>query len=190
MFPIKVRLSKIQFPEVCPVCLAKAEDLVFVTILERAQNDFDASSWDRGLDKTKVALEAAQGATMLAVPTCMRHGSRSVRTLKTKLIAVLGFFILFYPILFFVLQIDLALTYSRELFFPLLGALVTSSALVLFILYGFFPRALERALRFHDVKRVKDSLFISISNPVYQNLFLKLNGMFVSDSPLERNENE
>jgi hypothetical protein len=175
---IKVKLSKIQFPELCPVCLSEPEDLVFVTIIERAGDDFDVSSWDSGKDKTKLALNAAKGATTFAIPTCIRHGSKSVRSLRTILIAVLGFFILFYPILYFLLQINLALVYSRVLLPPLLGFLVTSSVLILFFLYGFFPRGIERALRFDDVSRVKDSLFLSISNPEYRKQFLKLNEMY------------
>lgn len=182
MSSVKVKLSKIQFPELCPVCLRDVEDLVFVTILERGGDDYDASSWTSGKDKTAVALDAARGATTFAVPTCMSHGSKSVRSLKTKLIAVLGFFILFYPILFFLLQINLAFVYSGILLPPLLGLFVTSFTLILFFLYGFFPRALERALRFHDVSRVKDSLYLSISNPEYRKQFLELNEMYTEES--------
>ncbi|MFW9925679.1 MAG: hypothetical protein ACFFDM_02815 [Candidatus Thorarchaeota archaeon] len=155
-----------------------AEDLVFVTILERAGDDFDVSSWNRKQDKIEVALEAARGSTTFAVPTCMSHGSKSVRSLKTKLIAVVGFFIMFYPILFYLLQINVALNYSRSLTQPLLGFLITSITLFLFFVYGFFPRALERALRFHNVSRIQDSLEISISNPAYRTHFLKMNEMY------------
>lgn len=176
MSSIRARLSKIQFPELCPVCQNDVEDLVFVTIIEKA-GDFDPSSWSNGSDKTKFALNAARGYTTFTVPTCMRHGSKSVRFLWTKLIAVIGFFILFYPILFFLLQINLALIYSRSLLPPLLGFLITSLTLMWFFLYGFFPRALERALRFQNVNRVSDSLLISISNPEYRDQFLELNEM-------------
>jgi hypothetical protein len=175
---IRVKLSKIQFPEICPVCLDEAEDLVFVTIVERARDDFEARSWSNGKDKTKVALDAAIGATTFAVPTCMRHGSKSLRLFKNILVAVLGFFIMFYPILFFVLQINLALTYSRELIPPLLGFLATLFVLILLLSYGFYPRALERALRFQEVNRAKDSVFLTISVPEYRVQFLELNEMY------------
>jgi hypothetical protein len=59
---IRVKLSKIRFPEVCPVCLDEVEDLVFVTIVERARDDFEAREWSDGRDKTKAALNAASGA--------------------------------------------------------------------------------------------------------------------------------
>ena len=107
----------------------------------------------------------------------MRHGSKSVRFLWTKLIEVIGFFILFYPILFFLLQINVAVVYSRPLLPSLLGFLITAFILMWFFLYGFFPRALERALRFQDVSRVNDSLLVSISNPEYRDQFLELNEM-------------
>ncbi len=177
MSSIKVKLSKIQFPDFCPVCLSDAEDLVFVTIIERV-GDFDPKSWSNGSDKTNLALNAARGYTTFTVPTCMSHSSKSVRFLGTKLIAVIGFFILFYPILFFLLQINLALVYSRPLLPPLLGFLITALTLMWFFLYGLFPRALERALRFQDVSRVNDSLLVSISNPEYRDQFLDLNGMY------------
>lgn len=172
---IRVKLSKIRFPEVCPVCFEEPEDLVFVTIIEKHHDDYTTSSWSKQQDKTAVALEAARGATTFTIPSCMRHGSRSVRSLKTKLIAVFGFFILFYPILYFLLQINVALVYSRPLLNPLLGFLGVAAILLVVLLYGMFPRALERAIRFHDVSRVKDSVVLSISNKAYRSLFLELN---------------
>ncbi|MFX1483958.1 MAG: hypothetical protein ACFFCP_12325 [Promethearchaeota archaeon] len=178
MSSVKVKLSRIQFPDLCPVCMEEAEDLVFVTIMDRAGDDFDVSSWKRRQDRIEVALEAARGSTTFAVPTCIRHGSKSVRSLRTKLIAVLGFFIMFYPILFYLLQINVALNYSKPLNPPMLGFLITSFTLFLFFLYGFFPRALERALRFHNVSRMHDSLDVSISNPEYRIQFLKMNEMY------------
>ena len=174
---IRVRISKIQFPEVCPVCLVEPEDLVFVTIMEKFGDDYTSGSWASQQDKTAIALNAAKGAITFAIPTCMKHGSKSVRSLKTKLIAAIGFFVLFYPILFFLLQINVALTYSGPILPPLLGTLVTSALLVMIIVYSLFPRALERAIRFHDVSRAKDSVLLSLSNPEYSRLFLDLNVM-------------
>jgi hypothetical protein len=123
------------------------------------------------------ALGAAKGATTFAIPTCMRHGSKSVRSLKTKLIAALGFFVLFYPILFFLLQINVALVYSRPLLQPLLGFTGTSALLIMILLYGLFPRALERAIRFHNVSRARDSVLLTVSNIEYNRQFLDLNEM-------------
>ena len=174
---IRVKMSMIQFPEICPVCLEEPEDLVFVTIVEKAGDDYASSSWTRQQDKAAVALSAAKGVTTFAIPTCMKHGSKSVRSLKTKIIAALGFFVLFYPILFFLLQINVALVYSRPILPPLLGFIVTTALLVMILLYGLFPRALERAIRFHEVSRVKDSVLLSLSNAEYGRLFLDHNEM-------------
>jgi hypothetical protein len=175
---IQVRLSKIQFPDICPVCLEEPEDLVFVTVVEKVGDDYSSSSWAKQ-DKTDIALESAKGVTTFNVPTCMRHGSKSVRSLRTKLIAALGFFVLFYPILFYLLSINVALVYDRDLVQPLSGFLITTTALVLILLYGLFPRALERSVRFHRVSRTKDAVLLSLSNPEYRELFLELNGMAV-----------
>jgi hypothetical protein len=170
---IRVKLSKIQFPEVCPVCLEEPEDLVFVTVLEKTYD----GTWSKAQDKVDIALNAARGAATFTVPTCMRHGSRTVRTLMTRVIAAIGFFVMFYPILFFLLRINVALVYSRPLFQPMLGFVSTTAILILILMYGLFPRSLERAIRFHDVSRVKDAVYLSISNSEYQHLFLDLNEM-------------
>ncbi|KXH71446.1 MAG: hypothetical protein AM326_11790 [Candidatus Thorarchaeota archaeon SMTZ-45] len=174
---LRVKLSVIQFPEVCPVCLEEPEDLVFITIMERAYDEYASSSWNKQQDKMSVALKAAEGAITFSVPTCMRHGSKSVRTLRTKLISALGFFVLFYPILFFLLQINVALNYSRDLLQPILGLVATTGLLIVILLYSLIPRALERAIRFREVSRVKDSVLLSFSNMEYYALFLNLNEM-------------
>jgi len=185
---INVKLSKIQFPEICPVCLKEAEDLVFVTIIEKANYDYTSSSWARSQDKSSVALDAAQGAVTFAIPTCMFHGSSSVRTFRKKIIAALGFFVLFYPILYFLLQINVALGFSRPILQPISGLIATSTILVIFLLYGLFPRALERVIRFDDVSRVKDMVLLSISNIEYRHKFMELNMInaeILNDEPTE-----
>ncbi|MFW9770388.1 MAG: hypothetical protein ACFFEM_16335, partial [Candidatus Thorarchaeota archaeon] len=120
---------------------------------------------------------AARGATTFSVPTCMRHGSRSVRSFRSKMIAVIGFFIMFYPIIYYLLSINQALSYGRDITQPLTGSIATFLVLVAFLVYGFFPRALERALQFHEVSRAKDQAFLSISKPDYRLQFLELNEM-------------
>jgi hypothetical protein len=176
---IMVKISKIQFPEVCPVCLEEPEDLVFVTIIEKAIDHYTSSSWTKGQDKSAIALNAAQGAVTFAIPTCMLHGSKSVRSLRTKLVGFFGFFVLFYPILFFLLQINVAIGGSRPLLQPVLGLTATFSILVILLIYSLFPRALERAIRVHDVSRAKDLVLLSIANAEYSSQFLNLNNMSV-----------
>jgi len=179
---IRTKLSRISFPETCPVCSDKAEDLVFVTVIERhGPESYESSLLIRGEDRTSAALEAAKGATTFAVPTCMRHGSRTVRGLRTKMIAVVGFFIFFYPILFFLLQINVALIYSRSLMEPVLGLVVFSMALIIAVLYGVFPRALERALRFEGISRAKDSVDVIMTNSDYIQQFLEMNEIFTEN---------
>ncbi|MFW9959981.1 MAG: hypothetical protein ACFFDV_03125 [Candidatus Thorarchaeota archaeon] len=179
---IRAKLSRIIFPETCPVCSDEAEDLVFVTVIERhGPESHESSLLIRGEDRTSAALEAAKGAMTFAVPTCMRHGSKTVRGLRTKMIAVAGFFIFFYPILFFLLQINVALIYSRSLMEPLLGLVVFSTALIIAVLYGIFPRALERALRFECISRAKDSVDVIMSNIEYMEKFLAMNEIFTEN---------
>ncbi len=177
---LRVKISKIEFPEFCPVCMEPAEDLVFISVTEsKGLESYELKSWMRRSDKASAALEAAKGVTTFAVPTCMQHGSKSVRTIKTRIISAFGFFVFFYPILFFLLQINLALVYSRSLMEPLTGALISIIAMILVILYGLFPRALERSLIFENVKRVKDSVDLKLRNDEYRRLFLEMNEIYM-----------
>lgn len=179
---IKTKLSRITFPETCPVCSDEAEDLVFVTVIERhGPESYESSLLIRGEDKTSAMLEAAKGATTFAVPTCIRHGSKTVRGLRTKMIAVVGFFIFFYPILFFILQINAALIYSRPLIDPVIGLVVFSTALIIAVLYGVYPRALERALRFEGISRAKDSVEVIMINSEYMEQFVEMNEIFTEN---------
>jgi len=172
---IRVKLSKIQFPEICPVCLEEPEDLVFVTIMEKANYDYASTSWIERQNRAEVALDSARGAVSFVIPTCILHGSQSVRSFRTKLVAAFGFFVLFYPILFNILQINVALGYSRSPLEPVLGLIASAILLVILLVYGLYPRALERVIRFDDVSRTKDTVLLSISNTEYRNQFIELN---------------
>ena len=84
--------------------------------------------------------------------------------------------------------INVALAYSGPILPPLLGTLVTTALLVMILLYSLFPRALERAVRFHDVSRVKDLVLLSLSNTEYSRRFLKLNEMIAESVEDENSE--
>ena len=177
---VRVKLSRIKFPEICPVCMEPPEDLVFITIIESYGPDsYESSSWAKGDAKIETALQSARTSTTFNVPTCMPHGSKSVRTLRTRFVAVVGFFVLFYPIVFFLLQINLALVYSRSLTQPILGAIFFIVLLLVTILYSVIPRALERGLKFENTSRTKDSVDVIIANNAYRKRFKEENGMFI-----------
>lgn len=179
---VRTKLSKIQFPEQCPVCMEPAEDLVFITIIESIGLDgYDSRSYTKSDDKVAIALQSARSSTTFPVPTCMLHGSKSVRTIRTRFVTVIGFFVFFYPIIFFLLQINLGLIYSRPLMEPVMGVLIFISALFATILYGLFPRALERKLKFENTSRTKDYVEIIIANKEYRKLFIEMNEMYVDN---------
>lgn len=157
-----------------------AEDLVFITIIESYGPDsYDSSSWVKGDDRVEAALQSAKSATTFSVPTCIAHGSKSVRTVRTRFVSVVGFFVLFYPIVYYLLQINLALIYSRSLTLPILGAVFFIILLLVTIFYGLFPRALERGLKFENTSRTKDSVDVVIRNREYRQRFIEMNAVFV-----------
>jgi hypothetical protein len=177
---IRCAISKVQFPEICPVCLAVAEDLVAVTVVERGPSIADRdihSSWTSGQDKVGVGLEAARGATALWIPACMRHGSTSVRTGRKRFLAWLAYFIVFYPILFFLLSLRNNMVQGRPIEMSLIGLIVSVAIFLILAFYGYFPRALERAIRIIHTDRSRDRLYLHIENEEYQSLFLEMNEM-------------
>ncbi len=177
---IRCSISKVKFPETCPVCLKDAEDLVAVTIIERGpsvkESDIHAS-WADGRDKVGVGLEAARGATALWIPTCMRHGGTSVRTGRKRFLAWLAYFIVFYPILFFALSLRNNMLLGRPYEMALIGLVASITIFLILVFYGYFPRALERAIRIVHTDRSRDRLYLHIENQEYQALFLELNEM-------------
>ena len=178
---VRAKISKVEFPEKCPVCLDEPEDLVSVTITERSsvvrRDDNAVSTWADGKDKAKLILASARGAVTFWVPTCMLHGSGKLRTGRARFIAWAALFILFYPALFFLLGINAAIWHSRPLLEPVVNLIVTLLVFIALVIYGYYPRALERSLKFIDIDRAKDTVYIDIMNDEYRKLFMDLNAM-------------
>ena len=178
---VRAKISKVEFPERCPVCLDEPEDLVSVTITERSsaiRGDENAvSTWADGKDKAELILASARSAVTFWVPTCMLHGSGKLRTGRARFIAWAAVFVLFYPAMFFLLGINAAIWYSRPLLEPVTGLAVILVLLFVLVIYGYYPRALERSLKFIDIDRAKDTVYIDIMNDEYRKLFMNLNGM-------------
>ena len=178
---VRAKISKVEFPEKCPVCLDEPEDLVSVTITERASavrgNENAVSTWADGKDKADLILASARGAVTFWVSTCMLHGSGKLRTGRARFIAWAALSVLFYPALFFLLGINAAIWHSRPLFEPVANLTVILLVLFVLVVYGYYPRALERALKFIDIDRAKDTVYINIMNDEYRKLFMSLNAM-------------
>ena len=192
---VRAKISKVEFPERCPVCLDEPEDLVSVTITERSsavRGDENAvSTWADGKDKADLILASARGAVTFWVPTCMLHGSGKLRTGRARFIAWAAVFVLFYPALFFLLGINAAIWHSRPLLESVIGLAVVLVLFFVLVVYGYYPRALERSLKFTDIDRAKDAVYIDIINDEYRKLFMDLNAMHadmihsIGDKPSE-----
>lgn len=177
---VRAKITKVKFPEKCPVCLAEPEDLVSITVMESSHfdrsDDDSISSWSDGKNKVEMTLAAAQGAATFWVPTCGIHGSRSLRSGPKRFMAWAAFFVLFYPGLYFILGIMSAIQNLRPLLEPLLGFVVTVSLLILLAFWGYYPRAIERTLRIIRIDRHEDAVYMDIRNRKYGKLFMELNG--------------
>jgi hypothetical protein len=61
-----------------------------------------------------------------------------------------------------------------------LGILI--AGLILSILYGYYPRALEKAIAFEDIDVVRDEYTLKLTNEEYTKLFMRLNEMHIITS--------
>lgn len=174
-------MDKIAFPEICPVCLDEAEDLVPISIYDKEEDDRRyLTVRSEGKDQVAPFLAETKGAVTFWIPTCLFHGSRSVATTKKKVMSIVGFMIVFYPLLFYTLGVITALQYERPLIpvaAPLAGILI---ALVAIIGYGFYPRALERHLKFIDIDRATSRFSVSVKNDEYRKSLIEQNEMHAS----------
>jgi hypothetical protein len=175
------KISKIKFPELCPVCLAEPEDLVSVTINEENTRSRSLGYWGRYPTSFEDSIVPNERAVTFLIPTCLLHGSASVRTSRNRVVTVLAFFILFYPILYMYLQINVEASLGRPIFEELLWLAALGGMLIGAIIYGYYPRALERAIVFVKLDLVKDLVTLKISNMEYLSQFRKLNEMYIQD---------
>jgi hypothetical protein len=178
---VKAKISKVKFPEKCPVCLGEPEDLVSVTIKERSStvmgDEGPVFMWTDGREMADRIMASARNAVVFWVPTCMLHGSGKLKTGRARFIAWAALIVLFYPVLYFVLGINVAIWNSRPLLEPVAGLTVILLLLFVLAVYGYYPRALERSLKFIDIDKAKNTVYIDIKNDEYRKLFMDLNAM-------------
>jgi hypothetical protein len=178
--PIITKISKTKFPEICPVCNEEAEDLVSVTIREEKSMRQIGGYWGGPPIGIEESLMTNEKAVTFWVPTCLLHGSSSVRTARNRVITVIAFFILFYPILFMYLQINVEAEFGRPIIDEIFWLIVFVGILFSTIIYGYYPRALERAIVFENVNLIKDQVTLRLSNQEYLEQFIKMNEMVIS----------
>lgn len=192
---VKAKLSKVQFPEVCPVCVEEAEDLVAITVFETLIDRWTerrglVSGWTKEQDRVDVALSQMKGGSIFWVPTCLSHGSETISTPRKKIMSIIGFMLLFYPFLYYMLGLVAAIEYSRPLLDYLIPVSVLLVAFIIDIMYGFYPRVLERSIKFLDVSHSKDEVVIYLKNPRYRELFLEMNEMTAESLQTEGTKTE
>ncbi|MFW9921285.1 MAG: hypothetical protein ACFFED_16915 [Candidatus Thorarchaeota archaeon] len=179
---IKVKLSKVQFPEYCPVCMDEAEDLVAIMVFETTVDHWSerrglASGWAKQRDHADIALSHTKGGSIFWVPACLSHGSDTITTPRKQVVSIIGFMFLFYPLLYFILGLLAAIEYSRPVLDSLIPVTILLCAMVFDIMYGFYPRSLEKSIQFLDINYSKDEAVIYLKNDRYRELFLRTNEM-------------
>lgn len=179
---VKARISKIQFPEICPVCMDEAEDLVALTATETTVDRLTdrralVGSWSAASRIDESAPPDLSNAVIFWIPACLLHGSDTITTPRKKVASIVVFMLLFYPLLYFSLELLTAVQYSRPYGTALFATIALLTAMVASMLYGFYPRALERYVKFLLIDRGKDKAVIYLKNAQYRRRFLDLNGL-------------
>lgn len=153
-------------------------DLIPITVLENEHGtDGDDStaavySYGTGVDEASPGLRSS---VLFWIPACAIHAH--IRTMKKRFVGVLGFFILFYPALFFILAIIRDVRYGGPLLSDTVLLILMCGIMIGLLLFGFLPRGLERAIIFVRINRGKDTVMLRIRNDDYRRQFLELNEM-------------
>jgi hypothetical protein len=179
---VRARISKVRFPEICPVCIDEAEDLVAMTATETTVDRWSerkalVGSWSRADNIGDVTPSGLGSAVVFWIPTCLLHGSDTITTPRKKIASIVVFMLLFYPLLFFSLELLTAVQYSRPFETALFATVALLGAIAVSIVYGFYPRALERYVKFLSIDRGQDKAIIYLKNDEYRKRFLEANGL-------------
>lgn len=169
-----------QFPEKCPVCLTSANDRFEIKVNEKeVHGEVYFSRYASIYTKpTGIPYSPSGSSTsiVLRIPVCEDHTSK--RTFGTALTGVIGFFLFFYPLLFSLLCISRDLRYGGNLVLDTFVFLTFAGITSALLLYGFFPRSIERAIFIERANRGEDLIFLRISNEEYLEMFMELNQMY------------
>lgn len=177
---VKTKLSKLELPEVCPVCMEQAEDLVPITAYERKDSGQLAepprSAWRTTRKDIGPSLHSMRGALILWVPCCAAHCN--VRSYREKYVGLCGFLLLLYPLIYMWLGIITAIGSEESIFPPITGLLIVIVILIFLGVYSFFPRALERSFRIQSINRTSDYVILGLSNKEYLAAVMEENQMY------------
>ncbi|MBS3794278.1 MAG: hypothetical protein KGY80_05260 [Candidatus Thorarchaeota archaeon] len=177
---VRARLSKLELPEVCPVCMEQADDLVPITAYEREGigqlAEPPRSAWRTGKKDIGPDLQSIRGALILWIPCCAAHCN--VRSDREKHVGLCGFLLLVYPLIYIWLGIISAIGNEGPLLPPITGLLIIIVILIFLGVYSFFPRALERAFRIQNINRTSDYVILGLSNKEYLAAVMEQNQMY------------
>jgi hypothetical protein len=178
---IRVKIGSIVFPEVCPVCMREADDIVRMTVNLYSYGGALESSNPQAALREKLArsngrITFAIPGLSFTVPVCERHAPRDIPD-KHKVVWFFSMLGGMYPGVFF-LFLTLNAIYTQSDFIPFLVPWVIT-VLILGIISGyiFFPRSFQRYFKILDIESSGENVLLVLSNPEYRNQFLESNPM-------------
>jgi hypothetical protein len=178
---IRAKIGSVVFPEVCPVCMNEADDIVRMTVNLYSYGGALESSNPQAALREKLARSNGQITFALpglsfSVPVCNRHLPKEIPDLHKVIwfCCMLGGI---YPGVFYLLLTANAI-HRRINFFPfLIPWIITILILGAISGYIFFPRAFQRYFKFLEFEPTGENIFLHLGNSNYRDLFLENNPM-------------
>lgn len=167
---LKVRFSRIQFPNFCPVCLQPATEItkvMFVSGGHYGRYNFHDYKLGSGLK------------SIIRVPTCDLHTFQGIRG-EHKVYWIFFTMVAFVPIFFLFYSTTNAFFMGRDILPSLLGLVLMSSIVSLFTLFIFWPRSIQRYFKVLDMVSNDIDILLKLKNRDYQVMFVEMNAMHVS----------
>ena len=178
---IRAKIGSIVFPEVCPVCMREADDIVRMTLNLYSFGGAMESSNPQAALREKLArsngkITFAIPGFSFSIPACHRHVPKEIPDLH-KVIWFCAMLAGMYPGLFYLLLTANAY-HRRTDFMPfLIPWIITILVLSAISGYIFFPRAFQRYFRILDIEPTGDYVLFVLRNPAYRHQFLESNPM-------------
>jgi hypothetical protein len=178
---IRAKIGSVVFPEVCPVCLREADDIIRMTLNLYSYGGALESSNPQAALREKLAksngrVTFAIPGVSFSIPACHRHKPKEIPDLH-KVIWFCSMLGGMYPGLFYLLLTVNAIHRGTDFVPFLIPWIITILVLGVVSGYIFFPRAFPRYFKILDIEPSGSHILLVLKNPKYRNQFLECNPM-------------
>ncbi len=177
---VRVQFDKVRFPQVCPVCGAKATESTRITLDTRKR--YLSRSWDpMGSPTWRARFGHGSYPTYdvvsLRIPVCEDHVVSDESDCRSRILCVVYDGLLLGALLVTVMAIGSDLWTGRGVapWTLVVLSLVLVAGIISIVVFR--PRPLEKAVRIVGFDHGVHFIWLAFSDPAYRDLFLKENEM-------------